>query len=277
MTVGIPAGDIVIVQDYENAMHAKMPRACRDIIKGTIRANFDPEAQRWLACRIKVLSEFPERTTEKADFINSVVREFFYRFADLHPSNLFLKDDIMERRYIDKLKMSLRSRASDLKSKQQGPSVSIRKAVAAYMPFLDRALHRETPTRPADLFFEEEGMREATKPLWEEHWAEVKAQLIESKGSEEKANRFRISSYMSWRSWFFYESGFVPTDVQDHFIEEAEANDKSHDLDVSEVFEKGLPLINNLMYEFSKRTGIPFMLVMTWPDPDQAGQIQTML
>lgn len=258
-------------------MHAKLPRTCRDIIKGTSRANFDPEAQRWLACRIKVLSEFPERTTEKADFISSVVREFFYRFADLHPSNLFLKDDVMERTYIEKIKMSLRSRASDLKSKQQGASMSVHKAVAAYMPFLDKALHRETPTRPADLFFEEEGMREVTKPLWDEHWAELKPRLIESEGSEEVANRFRISSYMSWRSWFFYDSGYVPKDVQDEFIAAAASNDRSQGLDPSEVFEKGLPLLNNLMYEFSKRTGIPFMLVMTWPDPEHSGQLQTML
>ncbi|KAG8922428.1 hypothetical protein FRC01_014053 [Tulasnella sp. 417] len=274
---GISPEDALTVMNYEHATHLKMPQACRDIIRGTIRANFDPEVHRWLACRIKVLSEFPERSTEKADFINSVVTEFFDRFADLHPSNMYLKDDVMERKYVEKIKMSLRSRASDLKAKQQEPSESIRKSVAAFIPFLDRILHSNTPTRPADLFFEEEGIREATKPLWEEHWAELKPRLIESEGSEEAANRYRISSYMSWRNWFFFDSEFVPKDVQSDFIKAAASQDKSQNLTSTEIFRKGLPLINNLLYEFSKRTGIPFMLVMTWVDQDHPGQVQTML
>ncbi|KAG8927117.1 hypothetical protein FRC01_008002 [Tulasnella sp. 417] len=275
--LGISVNDITIVRNYEDAMHLKLPQACRDIIKGTIRANFDPEVHRWLACRVKVLSEFPERSTEKADFINSVVAEFFYRFADLHPSNLFLKDDAMERVYVDKIKSSLRSRASDLKAKQQDPSVSIQKTVAAFIPFLDRLLHSNTPTRPADMFFEEDGVRDLTKPLWHEHWAELKPSLIESEGSEEAANRFRISSYMAWRNWFFFESGFVPKDVRNAYISAAATQDKSQSLTATEIFQKGLPLINNLLYEFSKRTGIPFLLLMTWVDEDHTGQVQTML
>ncbi|KAG8932303.1 hypothetical protein FRC01_014616 [Tulasnella sp. 417] len=274
---GISPEDVQTVRNYEHAMHLKMPQTCRDIIKGTIRANFDPEAHRWLACRIKVLSEFPERSTEKADYINSVVKEFFYRFADLHPSNMYLKDDVMERKYVEKIKTSLRSRASDLKTKQQEPSESIRKSVAAFIPFLDRILHSNTPTRPADLFFEAEGVRDVTKPLWEEHWAELKPRLIASEGSEEAANRYRISSYMAWRNSFFFDSNFVPKDVQDAFIKAAASQDKSQNLTSVEIFKRGLPLINNLLYEFSKRTGIPFMLAMTWVDQEHPGQVQTML
>lgn len=277
IALGVSEDDILVVKNYERAMHVKMPPACRDIIKGTIRANFDPEVHRWLACRVKVLSEFSERSTEKADFINSVIAEFFYRFADLHPSNLFLKDDAMERAYVDKIKSSLRSRASDLKTKQQDPSGSPQKDVAAFIPFLDRLLHSNTPTRPADMFFEEDGIRDITKPLWEEHWAELKRDLIESEGSEEAANRFRISSYMAWRNWFFFDSGFVPDDVQKAYISAAASQDKSRNLTAAEIFKKGLPIINNLLYEFSKRTGIPFLLLMTWVDEDQTGPVRTML
>lgn len=258
-------------------MHVQMPQSCRDVIKGTIRANFDPEVHRWLACRVKVLSEFSERSTEKADFINTVVAEFFYRFADLHPSNLFLKDDTMERIYIEKIKSSLRSRASDLKTKQQESSASIRKSVATFIPFLDRLLHSNTPTRPADMFFEEDGVREVTKPLWEEHWAQLKPDLIESEGSEERANRYRISSYMAWRNQFFFESGLVPEDVQNAYVTAAASQDKSQSLSAAEIFRRGLPVINNLLYEFSKRTGIPFLLLMTWVDEEHPGQLQTML
>lgn len=259
-------------------MHRKMPQACRDVIKGTIRANFDQEVHRWLACRVKVLSEFPERSAEKADFVNSVVAEFFYRFADLHPSNLFLKDEAMERIYVDKIKSSLRSRASDLKAKQQDPSVSIQKdAAAAFNPFLDRLLHSNTPIRPADMFFEEDGVRDLTKPLWDEHWADLKPDLIESEGSEEAANRYRISSYMAWRNWFFFKSGFVPKDVQAAYISAAASQDKSQSLSAAEIFKKGLPFINNFLYEFSKRTGVPFLLLMTWVDEEHTGQVRTML
>ncbi|KIO23832.1 hypothetical protein M407DRAFT_26760 [Tulasnella calospora MUT 4182] len=274
---GISPEDCTRVKDYEDAMHFRLPQACRDIIKGTVRANFDPEVHRWLACRIKVLSEFPERSTEKGDYVNEVVRELFYRFADLHPSNMFLKDEAMEKSYVDKIKSSLRSRASDVKARHQPASGSVQKAMAAFIPFLDRALHRGAPTRPSDLYFEDEGVYEMTKPLWDEHWAELKPQLIESEGSEEAANRYRISSHMGWRSWFFYESGFIPKDVQAEFVKEAEALDKSQGLSASEIFEEGLPLINNILYEFSRRTGIPFMLVMSWLDPENSGQIQTML
>ncbi|KAG8902576.1 hypothetical protein FRC00_001369 [Tulasnella sp. 408] len=274
---GVSTDDIMIVKNYEHAMHLKMPQACRDIIKGTIRANFDPEVHRWLTCRIKVLSELTERSNEKADFINSVVAEFFYRFADLHPSNLFLKNEAMERTYVDKIKSSLRSRASDLKTKLQEPSPSIQKTVSAFIPFLDRLLHSNTATRPADMFFEEDGVRELTKPLWDEHWAELKPSLIESEGSEEAANKYRISSYMAWRNWFFFDSGLVPKDVQKAYISAAGSQDKSQSLTAAEIFKKGLPIINNLLYEFSKRTGIPFMLLMTWVDEDHTGQVQTML
>ncbi|KAG8965325.1 hypothetical protein FRC00_005353 [Tulasnella sp. 408] len=274
---GISTADVALVKSYEDTMHRKLPKACRDLIKGTIRANFDPEVHRWLACRIKVLSEFPERSTEKGDFIDRVVREFFYRFADLHPTNMFLTDDVMEKKYVAKIKASLRSRASELKAKRQTSSESVRKAVAAYIPFLDRALHRDTATRPSDFYFEEEGVRDMTKPLWDEHWAEVKDQLIEAEGSEEAANRFRISTHMTWRNWFFYDSGFVPEDVQNAYIEAAAAHDKSQNLSRSEIIERGLPVINNVLSEFSVRTGIPFMLAMTWPDPDDKGRLQTML
>ncbi|KAG9040641.1 hypothetical protein FS837_000370, partial [Tulasnella sp. UAMH 9824] len=269
----ISIDDMNIVRNYKQAMHLKLPSACRDIIKGTIRANFDPEVHRWLACRVKVLSEFPERSTEKADFINTVVTEFFYRFADLHPSSLFLKDVTMERAYVDKIKSSL----SDLKTKQQDPSVSVQKTVAAFIPFLNRLLHTNTPTRPADMFFKEDGVRDLTKLLWDEHWAELKPDLIESEGSEDGANWYRISSYMAWRNWFFFESGFVPKDVQNAYISAAASQDKTHSLTPSEILKKGLPFINNLLYEFSKRTGIPFLLLMTWVDKDQNGQVQTML
>ncbi|KAG8958279.1 hypothetical protein FRC00_002881 [Tulasnella sp. 408] len=269
--------DMMVVKNYEDNMHRNLPARCRDLIKGTTRAVFDPEVHRWMACRIKVFSEFPERSTEKADYIDTVIEEFFYRFADLHPSNMFLKDEAMEIEYVGKIKASLRSRASELKAKLQGSSQSVRKAIATYVPFLDKILHRDGPPRPSDLFFEEDGMQEMTKPLWVEHWAEVKEQLIETKGSEAVANRYRISSYMAWRNWFFYDSKFVPDDVKNEFIQEAATHDKTAGLTRSQLILEGLPVINNLLYEFSTRTGIPFMLAMTWQDPEHDGRLQTML
>lgn len=267
---------MALVKTYEDNMHCKLPKECRDLIKGTVRANFDPEVHRWLACRIKVLSEFPERSTDKGDFVDRVVREFFYRFTDLHPTNMFLADDIMEKKYVAKIKASLRSRASELKAKLQTSSQAVRKAVATYIPFLDRALHRDVATRPSDFYFEEEGVREMTKPLWDEHWAEAKNHLIELKGSEEIANQYRISTHMTWRNWYFSDSGFVPEDVQKAYTEAAAAHDKSQNLSCSEIIERGLPVVHNVLYEFSARTGIPFMLAMTWPDPD-SGRLHTML
>ncbi|KIO17575.1 hypothetical protein M407DRAFT_32742 [Tulasnella calospora MUT 4182] len=274
---GISTADALAVKSYEDAMHRKLPKGCRDLIKGTIRANFDPEVHRWLACRIKVLSEQPECSTEKGDFIDRVVQEFFYRFADLHPTNMFLRDDTMEKKYIAKIKSSLRSRSSELKAKHQTSSASIRKAITAYIPFLDRVLRRDGVTRPSDFYFEEEGVRDMTKPLWDEYWAEEKERLIELEGSEEVANRYRISTHMTWRNWFFYDSGFVPKDVQDAYIQAAATHDKSQGLSRSEIIVTGVPVINNILYEFSVRTGVPFLLAMTWPDPDDEGRLQTML
>lgn len=78
---------------------------------------------------------------------------------------------------------------------------------------------------------------------------------------------------MEWRKKVFAR---LPDDVQEYYKQLAhDAKTEPEKMDPEDLALHGIPFIQSWFHEFSVQTGIPFMLVLSSPNPENPSQIDT--
>lgn len=170
----------------------------------------------------------------------------------------------MEDTYIAKIKSSLTSHTSNLKKKANNSSHT----PARFGPVLFKSMRKIVSTRPADLWFREPNVKACLYDWWKEE-----DKKVAKKCTPEDVRRTRLARYMEWRRKVFAR---LPDDVQEHYKQLAQdAKNEPEKMDPEDLALHGIPFIQSWLHEFSVQTGIPFMLVLSSPNPENPSQIDT--
>ncbi|KAG8963075.1 hypothetical protein FRC05_004933 [Tulasnella sp. 425] len=250
--------------EADAANHEVLPKYARAQIKGIKRAYFDTEVHCWLSPRIYNLSLLEDHSAAKNTLQATVIRELFGRFPDLHPDNLYLRDATMEAAYISKIKSSLTSHTSSLKRK----SATINRSPVRFRPVLFTSIKKAVSSRPEDIWFQDP----IVKACLADWWAEVDGKVVSS-SPPDIVHRTRLSRYMTFRKGAFKR---LPADVRVYYRRLAQdMKGEPEAMDAENLILHGIPFIQSWLHEFSLKTKIPFMLVLSTLNPENPTQIDT--
>ncbi|KAG8963811.1 hypothetical protein FRC00_005000 [Tulasnella sp. 408] len=250
--------------DADKKAEQALPKYARGQIKGIKRAYFDAEVHLWLAPRIYNLSRLEDHSSTKGTLQATVIRELFERFPDLHPNNLYLRNSTMEDAYINKIKSSLTSHTSTLKKK----ATSNNHPSARFGPVLLKSLGKVASPRPVDLWFRDPDVKLCLGGWWTEE-----NQKVVDKCAPDVVRKTWISRYTSWRKRAFAR---LPLDVREYYQEWAEElKNEPESMDPEQLILHGIPFVQSWLHEFSVKTGIPFMLILSTQNAENPTQIDT--
>lgn len=189
------------MRSEEEAYWKAAPDYVRRAFKGSARARYDPEVQKWMAQRAHELAKLPHassRNHERRGWKDESIKLFYWRFAEANPDKVGFINNDCALRYALLLRGWLNARAGFIEGCMRKAGVLGVSSNAASRANVERVIYevmgRKSTQRPHDLWANSEEVRQQLDIDFEA----VLAVAVKSQG-EEWTKKYRVSLQQEFR------------------------------------------------------------------------------